>query len=131
MRFKAKVGDPGDVGVLLEPFGKCKSIVAVALPTKTKGFETLEKEEGAEWVQRWTNVAEQLFNSEDWDLCFFTNDLKHTSVRTLMANAMGPKVSLNLRPWYPSEGSVNPGNFPDFVQSNFPESTMTPAMVVP
>lgn len=34
-------------------------------------------------------------------------------------------------PWYPSEGSVKPGNFPDLVQSNFPLSTITPPMVVP
>jgi hypothetical protein len=47
---------------------------------------------------------------------------KQTSVRTLIANAIGPNVSLNFIPWYPSEGSVNPGNLPDFVQSNLPKS---------
>jgi hypothetical protein len=53
-----------------------------------------------------------------------------TSKRALAAKAAGPKVSANLRPWYPSDGSVNDLNFPD-AQSKEPPETTTPPMVVP
>lgn len=54
-----------------------------------------------------------------------------TSILALTMNAAGPKVSEYLSPWYPSLGSVNPGNRPLAAQSNLPPSTMTPAIVVP
>mmetsp|Transcript_13807 Transcript_13807/g.33267 ORF Transcript_13807/g.33267 Transcript_13807/m.33267 type:complete len:387 (-) Transcript_13807:250-1410(-) len=43
---------------------------------------------------------------------------------------VGPKVSQNLSPWYPGDGSVKMGCLPLF-QSMVPPSTMTPPTVVP
>lgn len=47
---------------------------------------------------------------------------RRTSTRSRIAKAIGPNVSEKRNPWYPSLGSVNPGNFPDAAQSNLPES---------
>jgi hypothetical protein len=49
----------------------------------------------------------------------------YTSILTLTANATGPKVSLNFKPWYPSEGSVKPGNLPERAQSNLPSNMLS------
>ena len=55
---------------------------------------------------------------------------RRPSTRARMMKASSPKVSWNLRPWYPGEGSVKTGNLP-LVQSKFPPSTMMPPMEVP
>ena len=51
---------------------------------------------------------------------------RRISIRSFTINARGPNVSLNLRPWKPSDGSVNEGNFP-LVKSNPPEMEISQA----
>lgn len=53
------------------------------------------------------------------------------SMRTLAERALYPYVSQNFSPWYPSAGSVKPGNLPDALQSKWPPSITMPPMDVP
>ena len=60
MGWETEVGDPGDVGVLLEPLSESESIVAVPLSTKTEGLKTLKKKESAEGVESRAEISQEL-----------------------------------------------------------------------
>src|SRR4051812_27891981 len=60
MRGQAGVGNPGDLGLLLEPLRDRERILAMALDSQREGFEALQEEEGVERAERRSDVAEAL-----------------------------------------------------------------------
>src|SRR5450631_76189 len=56
--------------------------------------------------------------------------VRMVSMRAFMVNPKSPNDSWKITPWYPRDGVVICGNLP-LPQSNLPDSTTTPPMVVP
>ena len=61
MGRETEIRDPGHAGVLLEPFGEGESVVAMPLGTQAECLQSLQEQEGAEGVERWSEVTEKLF----------------------------------------------------------------------
>ena len=71
--------------------------------SQTQRLDSLEKHESREWIQGGPIVSQHLVIpwwvvSEDCRHCAYT------SVRNFSENAHVPNISVNTRPWYPSEG---------------------------
>lgn len=65
MALKARIRDPRDMRVLLQPSGKSQSVLAVALGAQTQSLDTLDELPCGKWVQAGAHISEDIDTHSD------------------------------------------------------------------